>query len=66
MLIVKTSLLSGKERSLEINVTEQQLNNWRNGELIQHVMPDLSPDEREFIMTGIHPDEWEETVGKEQ
>ena len=29
-------------------------------ELIQNAMPNLSADEREFLMTGITPEEWAE------
>jgi hypothetical protein len=43
---------------MEIAVTEEQLTRWQSGELIQHVMWQLTPDEREFIMTGITPQEW--------
>jgi len=31
---------------------------WQNGELIQNAFPMLSADEREFILTGITPDQW--------
>jgi hypothetical protein len=58
MLIIRESVLSGEENSMELDVTEEQMIRWKNGELIQHVMPHLSPDEREFIMTGITQDEW--------
>lgn len=44
---------------MEIDVTLEQLSRWRNGELIQNVMPHLTPDEREFIMTGITAEKWE-------
>ena len=27
--------------------------------LIQNIFPDLTPDEREFIKTGVTPDEWD-------
>jgi hypothetical protein len=27
--------------------------------LIQDAFPDLSPDDREFLMTGITPEEWD-------
>jgi hypothetical protein len=33
---------------------------WGQGELVQNAMPHLSADEREFIMTGITPTEWDE------
>jgi hypothetical protein len=56
--ITRTSIVSGKTQTLPINVTQEQLNSWEAGELIQNAMPQLTPDEREFIMTGITPDEW--------
>lgn len=43
-------------------VTQEQIYEWENGALIQSVMPKLSPDQREFIMTGITPDSWEEHI----
>jgi hypothetical protein len=65
MLITRRSAFSGKINSCEIDVTQAQLDNWKNGGLIQNVMPNLSADEREFLMTGVTPIEWEETFGKE-
>ena len=32
---------------------------WVDGALIQDVMPHLKPEEREFLMTGITPAEWD-------
>ena len=60
MLIGACSQLSGKTHSMEIDVSEKQIALWREGALIQDVMPSLSADEREFLMTGITPDEWNE------
>jgi hypothetical protein len=60
MLITRTSILSGKTHSLEIDVTQDQINNWNSGALIQNTMPHLTADEREFIKTGITADEWDE------
>lgn len=35
---------------------------WMNNDaLIQDALPELSDDERELLMTGIGPDEWDET-----
>lgn len=60
MLIQRTSMLSMKTRTMDIPVTEAQLQSWEfGGELIQNAMPDLTPDQREFIKTGITPDEWD-------
>jgi len=64
MQITKTSPFTGKAHTQEINVSESQLHAWRCGALIQNVMPDLSPSEREFLMTGITDKEWEECFGE--
>ncbi|MDP6991347.1 MAG: hypothetical protein QGF89_01525 [Candidatus Marinimicrobia bacterium] len=48
---------------MDIDVTEEQIASWQGGELIQNAMPNLSADEREFIKTGITPEEWENVFG---
>lgn len=35
------------------------------GELIQNAFPDLSPDDRELIQTGTHPECWNTLFGEE-
>ena len=64
MLVGKKSQLSGKSHEMEIDVSEKQITLWMEGALIQDVMPDLSPDEREFLMTGITPAEWNEAFAQ--
>jgi hypothetical protein len=66
MQITRKSMLSGKERTLEINVTEEQLSLWQAGELIQNAMPHLTAGEREFIKTGITDEEWDEEFGDDE
>ena len=61
MRISKKSIISGKVRTREIAVTSAQLAAWRNGALIQTCMPLLSNDDREFLINGITPEEWDET-----
>tara|TARA_R110000751_G_scaffold114570_1_gene213951 strand:+ start:518 stop:715 length:198 start_codon:yes stop_codon:yes gene_type:complete len=65
MQITKASPITSKETSMEIDVTEDQIKAWENGQLIQDAMPNLSDDEREFIMTGFTPSEWDEMYGDE-
>jgi hypothetical protein len=65
MKILRQSPFSGNFHEMDLDVTEEQLARWENGEMIQDVMPHLTADEREFIMTGITPQEWEETFGSE-
>ena len=64
MLVGKKSQLSGKSHEMEIDVSEKQITLWMEGALIQDVMPNLSPDEREFLMTGITPAEWDEAFAQ--
>lgn len=64
MKITRTSIISGNISSMEINITEEQLQNWQHGMLIQNAAPNLTADEREFIISGITPEEWEKTFGK--
>lgn len=58
MLITNTSTLTGKTSSMEIDVTLDNLLDWQGGQLIQDAMPHITPDEREFILSGITPEEW--------
>ena len=46
-------------------ITSTQLDRWTGGDLIQNVFPDLSADQREFLMTGITPEEWNQNFGEE-
>lgn len=63
MKITKTDPFTGEENTMEIDVTPLQLQLWESGELIQDVMPNLTPDEREFIKTGITPESWDSMYG---
>ena len=66
MRITRLSPYSGLEHSMEIDVTEEQLWNWsQGGQLIQDAMPNLTPHEREFIKTGLIPQEWDLIFGEE-
>ena len=39
---------------------------WADGALIQDAFPWLMPDEREFIKTGITPEEWNNIFGEDE
>ena len=60
MIVTRKNIFTGRERSLDLDITQEQLERWNNGELIQNVFPHLSVDEREFLMTGIIGEEWNE------
>jgi hypothetical protein len=59
MNVTRTSVQSGVTRTIDLPVTQEQLDRYENGQgLCQDIFPNLSPDQREFIMTGITADEW--------
>jgi hypothetical protein len=68
MNVTKISSLTGKENTLNIDVTPEQLlriESRRNtSELIQNIVPNLSMEDREFLMTGITHEEWIRMFGE--
>lgn len=58
MRVKAVSTLSGKTHEMELPITPEQLRRWEQGEFVQDVFPHLTADQREFLMTGITPDEW--------
>lgn len=63
MKITRTSMFTGITRTLDLPITEEQLARWNGGELIQNAMPELSADQREFVMTGVTAEEWDAEFG---
>jgi hypothetical protein len=68
MLVEMISSLSGKTNTMELDVTYEQLyridNRRYTAELIQNIVPNLTPGQREFLMTGITPEEWTSIYGE--
>lgn len=62
MRITRVSDWSGIERTMDLDVTAEQMSAYANGELVQRAFPQLSDDDREFILTGMTHDEWEEMI----
>jgi hypothetical protein len=60
MKVTKTSAITGITRTMELNITEEQYQAWQSGTLVQDAFPNLTADEREFLLTGITQEEWEE------
>ncbi len=66
MVITKTSILTGIEHTLEIDISEEEMNRITiNQEHVQNVVPHLSADEREFLISGITPEEWDDYIPEE-
>jgi hypothetical protein len=61
MYIKRKSVISGIERTRSIPVNPDEYMAWQAGlGSIQDLMPYLSDNDREFILSGITPDEWDE------
>lgn len=60
MRITRVSSFTGIEHTLEVPCTEAQLHDWQNGTMIQNAMPDVPAELREFVISGITPEEWNE------
>lgn len=70
MIVIRTSMVSNTENSMEIPVTEEKLQQWDNfpreeRPLIQKFFPELNDEQREFILTGITPEEWDNLFEEE-
>lgn len=67
MEIIKISQLTGKQHTLDIDITEEQLYQVENRRMldlrIQDIVPYLPADQREFLITGITGLEWDQMYG---
>ena len=62
MIVVNRSTYSNKIHSMNMDISEAELLRWCEGVprlKIQDAFPNLTPDEREFLMTGIIQEEWD-------
>ena len=63
MKITRRDIFTNKENTLDLDITEEQFNSWRNGEgCIQNIMPNLSKELREFLISGTMPESWDTHV----
>jgi hypothetical protein len=66
MLITRTSQYSQIERTLDIPCTQEQYDAYKNGQHIQLAMPNVSESDREFILSGMTQNEWDECFPEEE
>lgn len=69
MTIARKSPFTGKVSQMTLPISEEHFNScatsWQSGTLIQDAFPMLNPDQREFIKTGITPEEWNSMFGED-
>lgn len=61
--VIRPSILGGPVMAWDLNVTEDELIAWCRGLYAQDAFRNLNAEQREFIMTGITPDEWADKIG---
>lgn len=67
MYIKRKSVITGIERTRSIPVNPDDYVAWQAGVgNIQDMMPYLTDEDREFILSGITADEWESAFGEEE
>ena len=54
------SLFSNKTNTMSLPpISVEAWNRWQSGQHIQTALPHLTPDQREFLLTGATPAEWD-------
>ena len=70
--VTRMSRITGKLNTLVLPMTveefEEGMSDWMDYAyvLIQDAFPTLDADQREFLMTGMTPEEWQEIFGAEE
>lgn len=57
--VTRTSVYSGVSRTRELPITQEQMDMYRSGVHAQYAFSDLSPADREFIISGMTQEEWD-------
>jgi hypothetical protein len=70
VIYTKKCPFTGQMNSMEIPMNQRAfdkaLKSWKEGKLIQDSFPNLTPEQREFIKTGITPRMWDEIFSEEE
>lgn len=69
MRIQRRSIITNQWNEMEIPVDRRKYIDWElsnRKEHVQNAFPELSAEEREFLLTGITPQEWKEHVCPEE
>ena len=66
--VTKQSVITKKMNTMELPITQEHLDMYETvGDiLVQDAFPNLDIGQREFLISGITPDEWTKTFGDEE
>ena len=59
-VIRKQNILTGKENTMRLRMNDLQFEQWQAGGKVQDVFPHLTIQEREFLISGMLPEEQDE------
>ena len=60
-ITTRQCIMCGESTTMDVNAVK--LRRWRDGEHVQNVWPEWSPDKRELMITGTHPNCWDTMFG---
>ena len=65
--VTRQSVITKKINTMELPITQEHLDPYETvGDmLIQDAFPNLDKEQREFLLSGITPQEWNDTFGEE-
>jgi hypothetical protein len=65
-IVTRTSTITGKNNDMALPISEDELKagleKHRKGGLIQDCFPQLNAGQREFLLNGVTPEEWDEHI----
>lgn len=64
LTIVDKCRITGEVYSITVPMKGYRL--WQAGELIQNAMPELSAEDREFLISGTSPNGWKKLFGDDE
>jgi hypothetical protein len=66
VFVTRRSPVTMKLNRKLINCTMEQLTDWERGKHIQDAMPQVSADDREFIVSGCTKEDWDKLFPPEE
>ena len=63
--VTRLSALSRTYNTMELPISQEHLDKYDavGGGLVQNVFPNLNAEQREFLISGITPQEWNKYIG---
>ena len=68
--LTRTSIITRRDNTMVLPIESDRVTEWLKARrddplaapLVQDAFPELNDEQREFVLTGVTPDEWKEMV----